>query len=72
MLDTLKLILKNATIITLVFMVLFSLLEFSRTPDVIEVFQKIFKEKYLKTYLAVFVSALILQAIIFPLATLIF
>ncbi|KKP85958.1 MAG: hypothetical protein UR87_C0034G0016, partial [candidate division CPR3 bacterium GW2011_GWE2_35_7] len=51
MLDTLKLILKNATIITLVFMVLFSLLEFSRTPDVIEVFQKIFKEKYLKTYL---------------------
>lgn len=72
MLEALKIILKNSIFITLAFAVLFGLLEFYRNPDIIYVFQQIFKEKYLKTYMVVFISALTLQAIIFPLVNLLF
>ena len=72
MLETVQTILRNALIFTAVFMILFAILEFSRVQDIIVVFQNIFKEKYLKTYIVVFVSALILQAVLFPLIKLIF
>lgn len=70
--EKIPVIFRNSIIATAGFMIAFALLEFSRRPDVVDVFQAIFKEKYRQTYIVVFISALVLQAIIFPLMALIF
>lgn len=72
MLEQALTVLKNSLIITVFFFILFSALEFYRTRDVIDVFQRVFKAKYLQVYIVTFFTALLLQIVIFPLIKLIF